>query len=281
MRSKHYLTIFNGTLSLSKHSMNPWTYLSMVIAVLTSQSVNAQYASVGEFQLAQPAIEAENTFFDGETQVSISLDVEGVLIRYALGNEVVSENSEIYEGPLTIRKSETITARAFHHEFVASEQVSVSVFRLRQGEELKVSYDPDPAPQYSGAGTSVLGNLQKGSMNFRDGQWLGFSADTITFNLGEIHATGAITLSVLEDHGSWIFKPGRIEVWSGSQRIGTWESGAQNTFLPKSFQFIEVPLEGDPADMMEIKVLMGKIPDWHDGRGTTPWLFIDELFISN
>lgn len=253
----------------------------IILLIFLSSVTNAQHAPVGQFQLAPPAIDVSQTFFSKSTSVRLDLDVEGVILRYALGDEEVSENSAIYKAPIAIRESTTIKAMAFHPEYKDSDIVQVNLFRMANQNDLNVSTNAIPAPQYAGEGTVSLLDQKKGSMNFRDGRWLGFSTDTIVFDMKIETKAEEVTLSVMEDHGSWIFAPNQVEIWEGTALIGSWASTSPNNFSPKSFRFIEIPFKADAAEMLQMKVIMHKIPEWHDGKGTTPWLFIDEIFISN
>lgn len=253
----------------------------LLFGIISSWPSCAQYAPIGQFQLSPPAIEATQTFFETSTTVSLDLDVEGVELRYALEGEEVTENSPLYTRPITLKNSAMIIAKAFHRDYQPSEMVSVQVFRIPKGKAIDVSYSPEPAPQYAGQGSASLFDFRKGSMNFRDGHWLGFSSDTVTFEVGSDTSIDQLNLSVLADHGSWIFAPSRIEVWKGDTQVGQWKTAPPTAFSPKTFQFITIPLENKVQGPIQVNVLMDKIPAWHDGRGTTPWLFIDEIFISN
>ncbi len=255
-------------------------FLVLTLSLLYSFTSPAQYAPIGQFQLAPPAIEVTNTFFEESATINLDLDVKGVELRYSLTGEEVTAKSTLYEGPITLSHSTTIKARAFHSDYHPSEVVQSIVFRRKTG-TLNVTYSSDPAPQYAGQGAVSLTDFQKGSMNFRDGHWLGFSVDTLIFEVNTETEVRQLHLSVLEDHGSWIFSPEQVEVWQGSKLIGKWEGKTPKTFLSKSFQFIDLPVESSVPGTLELKVITGKIPDWHDGKGTTPWLFIDEIFISN
>lgn len=256
-------------------------FLVLTISMLYSFTSPAQYAPMGHFQLASPSIEVSKAFFEGSTTISLDLDVEGVELRYSLTGEEVSENSLLYESSIALSNSALIRAKAFHRDYRTSEEVNVRVFRINLREPMGMTYAPDPAPQYTGQGAASLTDFQKGSMNFRDGRWLGFSSDSIVFAVDSKVPVNQLTLSVLEDHGSWIFAPNRVEVWQDLKQVGDWIIEAPNTLSPKSFQFIEVPLKSPTSGTLQVKVIMNKIPDWHDGKGTTPWLFIDEIFISN
>lgn len=278
MMTNCILTVNSLNTSLQRRARG---FFILILLIFIPSITQAQYAPVGQFQLATPAIEVSSTFFNEATTVRLDLDVEGVTLRYALGNAEVSESSNIYKGPISIRQSTTIQAKAYHQDYQDSDVVEVSVFRMVSQEQLKVSTNSLPAPQYAGEGAVSLADKRKGSMNFRDGRWLGFSTDTVLFEVNVKTNAEILTLSLMEDHGSWIFAPQRVEVWEGGTLLGSWNAATPDYFLPKSFRFIEVPLKSTPGDLMQVQVITGKIPDWHDGKGTTPWLFIDEIFISN
>ena len=271
---------FSGFLR-NDHSEKTGTTILVLLSLLISAAAQAQYAQAGQFQLSAPSIEVSKTFFEQYSTIRLSLDVEGVELRYALDGASVTEHSKLYTRPLNLRRSTTIKVRAWHADYQTSEEVQASIFRIVSDKTMDVSYMPDPAPQYAGEGPHALANSQKGSMNFRDGHWLGFSSDTIIFELNSQDQVEQLSLSVLEDHGSWIFKPEQVEVWQGARQMGEWTVASPTGFLPKTFQFIRVPLSTPVSGPFLVKVIMSPIPEWHDGKGTTPWLFIDEIFISD
>jgi len=84
----------------------------------------------------------------------------------------------------------------------------------------------------------------------------------------------ALTLSLLEDNGSWIYLPKSI-LYSVSLDGQKWKSfevkdihELNRITLHEKAQFIKVELS-----------TMTQIPEGKDGAGFKPWTFIDELII--
>ena len=239
-----------------------------------------QYAQSGQIQLSTPGISAEKTFFEQQTAVTIELDVPDVVIRYTLDDTAPTQNSIRYAGPILLQESATVRARAFHADFKPSDVVALQVYRLADIGQPTITFAPQPSEPYAGEGAVSLTNRQKGSFNFRDGQWLGFSADTLSIQLqyDQSVAGHQLLLSVLEDSNSWIFAPLSVIAKVGDKVVGKWELESVSS-PQKQFRYIVLNLPAENLREVDLEVKMGAIPDWHPGSGNTPWLFIDEILL--
>ncbi len=243
------------------------------------------------FQLAEPVLLTQSPFFTDSAVIRLRFELEGAEIRYTLNGSEPTRLSPEYQGPVTIWATSMLVAKAFHPDFVASETIS----------ELFIKIDPayvpatgelavPPSPQYPGEGSRSLFDLQKGSANYSDGRWLGFEGKNLeyTFSLPKKQTAQRLTVSSLSAAGSWIFPPRHIEVWAKTGRKGAFKKVAEENYpplpylLPNREYLIALPFP-KACTAREWKVVVenyGALPDWHPGKGSPAWLFVDEIFLS-
>ncbi len=134
---------------------------------------------------------------------------------------------------------------------------------------------------YNAKGLQALSNFQKGKINFRaNEEWLGYQDDTIELHLLFDEATYCkqITLSTLRDHNSWIFNPVKIEILQNDDVIFMQKAAIPQASQSAALQFFDLPVATSLKEAT-LKIYMEKIPDWHGGKGTLPWFFIDEIIV--
>ncbi|MEO9872320.1 chitobiase/beta-hexosaminidase C-terminal domain-containing protein [Ekhidna sp.] len=247
---------------------------------LASKAEGQRYAQTSEFQLSSPKISSSTIYFINQTDIEIDLDIDGVVIHYTTDGSIPTKESDIYKSKISIDQSVQIKAKAWHEDFQPSIVVELSVFKLNPNSTIKLEVSPDPSESYPGKGISGLTNQIKGSADFRDGHWLGFSADTIEMKveLEKRMDIPKVYLSLLEDQRSWIFVPVSVEAWLGNEQVTLWEKDRLQNEL-KSFQYIQLTIPRKNVKEVTIKIMMNRIPDWHLGTGSIPWFFVDEVFI--
>ena len=97
-------------------------------------------------------------------------------------------------------------------------------------------------------------------------------------DLGEQRDLNGFRLGILEDNGSWIYMPEKIEIFS-SKNKNNWIS-LNKLELKKcksKFGMKEIPFKSKTRYLKVIINSMEKIPDGKNGSGHTPWTFIDEI----
>jgi hypothetical protein len=246
------------------------------------------YAKEKQIRLAPPIIQSERVFFEKENPVLMTLGLEGTNIHYTLDGSAPSVNAPLYQEPLLINQSTIIKAIAFHPQYLPSETAVAQYMRLGQKLDVKnIILNRNPHQNYPGSGPAGLLDRKKGSTNFRTPHWMGFDGGTveaiIEFEKAEpIHR---ITASLLSDPASWIFLPESVAVYGSKdgkgytllskRALAPTPEGTSNTltFISTSF---------DQTSLRFVKVVLqhfDAIPQWHPGKGTPPWLFIDEILI--
>lgn len=236
-------------------------------------------------QLSPPQVVVDSVFFAETATVRLELDYPGVELRYTLDGSPVNSQSPVYQEPLRLSQSATVTAQAFHPDFEDSPEVRLSVRSLKHNKQIAISSAvPTPAPQYTGAGLPALTDRQKGALHFAatPKAWLGWATDTLRFQLQVPKPAGGIqlVLSLLDNAGAWIMPPAAVKVYDEGEEIGRFETVQPKPGGPTQYRFLEVPLKPWRSKALEVVVLARQLPPWHDGAGRPAWIFLDELFLT-
>jgi hypothetical protein len=250
-------------------------------ACISQNSINA---STEIFTLSPPQINATSIFFDSITTVQLSFDFPNAVIKYSLKGDAVNHNSKVYSAPLELTEGAVIKARVYHPDYLASEEVQVEVVKTSTKKTIqKITFTPSASENYPGLGAEGLGDLIKGAEQFGgDKQWMGFQTDSISaaIKLNSNIEVSTLVLSVLTNQSNWIFAPAKIEVYNEGVKVGVLSNPNSAIETSSRATFLSVPItKGIYSEFTVVVYPLSEIPDWHQGKGTTPWLFIDEIII--
>ena len=243
-----------------------------------------QNAATTTFQLSVPIIGTTSVFFTEVTEIKLAFDFPDAVIRYTLNGGPVSDQSPVYEGLLSLKESTTVKAKVFHPDYLESEEVQVKVLKTVNNQSIKnIEILPSLNPKFSGLGATGLMDRNKGSRTFSsDEQWLGFQSDSITLKttFSKPTSISKVILSSLTNQSSWIFSPEKVAVFSDGHLVGSVNYSDAGKQASTQFEFLEVSVKSGNYEHLEVVVYpLQNIPNWHQGKGTKPWLFIDELLI--
>jgi len=93
------------------------------------------------------------------------------------------------------------------------------------------------------------------------------------------------TVSFLSDPNAWIFMPKKMMVYGSKDGenykvLNTKELTPEPEGALTALRFVSTELVD--ADFKFVKILLKSfdgIPEWHPGKGTPPWLFLDEIIV--
>lgn len=275
----HYAQFnYSWLIGSQNNTDNPW------VKKLTQPDL----ANGFQFQLADPILEYEEVFFKETASIAAKLDYKGTKIHYTLDGSTPGQEAPLYTQAIELSQSATVKFRAFHPNSRPSNVVSQRFFKIADAKPidyLRIAHFP--SEQYPGNGAKSLVDLKKGSLNFREPEWLGFSGNDVdlVIGFGEEEDIRKITTSILVDPGSWIFQPQSIELWASEDGKEFSKKGALTLdgLTAKSasglrFFDLEVPAFRSKFIKVVLKNIP-QIPDWHPGAGTPAWLFVDEILI--
>ncbi|NNG10719.1 MAG: hypothetical protein HKM92_11140 [Arenibacter sp.] len=262
-------------------------YISLLLVVfvfVSCRTDRVSYEETGRFQLAAPIINVDSILFKETTKVTMSFGFPNSKIHYTLDGTEVDQVSAIYGDPIVLNQAATIKAKAFHHDFKSSEQVAAQVEKITHNiSDASITIEPQPHANYPGLGAKGLVDMQKGSSQFRSGdKWLGFQADktTITLDLAKELQLSLLKVSCLQNQGGWIFAPKKITVFSESGQIGEITLDDTAKKQENQLKIMVVPIvAGSYSKLKVVVTALNEIPEWHPGKGTLPWLFLDEILV--
>ena len=243
------------------------------------------YAAAEIFELADPKIEVDSLLFNTSAKVSAVFNMEGTEIRYTTDGSEVTADALLYQRPLTVNEATEFSFRAFHSDYVQSKVVRTRLLKVKNDvSTAKVSLTPQADSNYRGPGAKGLVDLQKGTTQFRAGtHWMGFQGDQIRILLDFENETSIskLIVSSLNDHGSWVFLPKSIRVFTDrKEQIGRMSIPLPTAVEPKSISLLDVPVIAGSYKSIEVHIdLLETIPQWHQGKGTVPFFFIDEILV--
>ena len=175
-------------------------------------------------------------------------------------------------------------------------KVNKQEFVKHKGLQKKIEYlSVKPHKLYSSRGNSSLLDGRKGSLNFRDGNWQGFSKENFSaiIDLDKETSISKIELGFYQYSNSWIFLPKKVRFFislDGEKFEEIVKKEVKNDTLKKlqkkrgKFIFSSstiIPSFGEyKARYVKIEAEnIGEVPDWHEAAGSPAWMFIDEIII--
>jgi len=264
--------------------MKKLLFVLFLVLHLACKPETVSHAQAATFQLASPIIELDSILFSKSAQVTMDLGLPKSTINYTLDGGEVDQNSAEYNRPITIENSATIKAKSFHDDYLSSTTATAQTTQITHTiTNANIQLTPEPHENYQGNGAMGLIDLQKGSLHFRGSkEWLGFQTKEVNISmvLKSEHKISALFLSHLVDQSGWIFPPKSVQVLSNGKEIGRADLDQAANKQTSHLGMTHIPINIDNYTNIELRIIpLDEIPSWHDGKGTSPWLFIDEILI--
>ncbi len=241
-------------------------------------------------KLNPPLLQNDEQIFTNAIPLKLKHYVNGTIIRYTLnGKDPDSVSSPIYNNTVLLDSNVTVKAKAFKKGWLSSDIIEQQFY--------KSTYEPDsavlltqPDKNRAADGAKTLMDLQKGSLNFGDGKWLGYKDNPLlaTLYFPQPIKAANISFSMLENVDAYIFPPQQITVWASADGRQWKELGnihpAQPAQKDKTInQFINAKCTFAPATLQYLKfeaTPVGVLPSWHRGKGEKAWVFMDEVMVN-
>ena len=236
-------------------------------------------------QLAPPQIHSDAVFFVKSTKATLDFDLENARIHYSFTTEP-DIKSPVYRAPLVINSSKTLYAVASHPDFRNSPVATAPFVQVKfVPENVHCLKSADKA--YPGKGNRSFCDLQKGSRDLHDGNWLGFLTDTLVLEVDFKNQVNCkqLLISTLSDKKAWIFPIKSATVYGETASgvwttLGQWHSVNTNDLTQAAdynlFQAVKLTLLKTRRFRIELEAF-GVLPAGHPGAGTLAWTFLDEL----
>lgn len=210
-----------------------------------------------------------------------------VPIRYTLDGNDVNLSSQLYEGPVVVKRNGVIKAGLFVDGQMKEKAIEMPlIFHLAVGRPVK--YLQSYSDRYPGKGDMTLTDGLRGSINHRDGLWQGFLGNDLDLiiDLGHEVPVNSIQVNFLQNQHSWIFLPVIVEysLSSDGKKYHSFNE-VLNKISPKEDKAIIQPfnfqfMKNTKARFIRVKAKnLQKCPAWHEGAGEPCWMFTDEIVV--
>lgn len=243
-------------------------------------------------KIINPSIEQDSSIIPAHLDIPIKHVVKGTTVRYTLdGTDPDSLNSPIYKKPIRLYNNTVVKTKAFKPGWISSDIVQRNFY--------KSTIHPDtvlllkmPDAKYTANGAKTLFDYELGDKNFGNAKWLGYKDANMEMVIGFNKATTIkeIYFNALVNLGSYIFPIVSIDVLASND-------GKNYTLISKNNY--PAVTDATPKTLNETKGFscainkptpykyykfvatnLKKLPNWHPGKGTPAWIFIDEIFLN-
>jgi hypothetical protein len=232
-----------------------------------------------------PLIEgAANTFKD---QLEINIRARGgdQRLYFTTDGSQPDTSSQVFEKSFVIRKTTVIKSISVDSSGENS-MAATAVFQ-KIPHEWSVRLLSRYSLQYAAGGDLALIDGVRGTRNFSTGAWQGYQGQDVVavIDLGKVQQLHKVGAGFLQDIGSWIWMPRRVEFeFSTDGEKFTPAAAIANEVSDKEYGVIvrDFVLTIPPQSARYVRVKAfnyGRVPEWHPGKGGGSWIFIDEIIL--
>jgi predicted alpha-1,2-mannosidase len=235
-----------------------------------------------------PVLKASGRTFRDRIEVSIEAPKPGLEVYYTTDGSEPTKASQLFRGPVVLNATGRIKALAINSDGIRS--------GVTAGEYLQIPHDwklrlmSRYSSQYTGGGDFALIDGIRGTTNWSGGGWQGYQGKDLVavVDLGSVQSVSKLGLGVLQDAGSWIWMPRRVEfelsldgesftpVLSIPNDV---PDGSASDIGAVNKDFVKT-IPAQQARYIQVRAVnFGKIPSWHPGSGGDAWIFADEIII--
>ncbi len=243
-----------------------------------SEDAKVNYLQIEDVQLVQPRIIASNTVIDSFVTVKTDRNIEGVSIYYSEDGSEPSITSTKFTGEIVIDKPNELKFKAFHNNFKASETAILKLYKNGHTAS-SIEWFTSANDKYNGSGINTVINGKKATLEYSNPQWTGFDTIAKAFvKFDKKTKINSIDIGYLNDPGSWIFPPSAIEVIVNENKneLITFQLEPIEVTTTRAMLNFKVPINREVSTLIISVKNVQQIPDWHDGKGSNAWLFMDE-----
>ena len=237
--------------------------------------------------LEAPTIVAETALFTDSLEVRLENVFKDADVFYTLDGSEPDSTATRYEKAIKLTTSTEVRAITQKKGWKAS-LISMASFKKTNVDYENVSLRVPPDGKYKAQLGKTLIDLKRGSTNFVDGNWLGFSGKhaELTMQLSRPQNISTVSIGALSAPTSWIFFPTGLTVWTSSdgkrfKKAGSVNYPPQEPSADVAMKFLDITIPPTDVKFVRIKVDSPlKNPEWHPAPGGESWIFMDEVLLN-
>ena len=227
---------------------------------------------------------AQNTFRD-RLRVRLKSAGPRTRIYYTLDGTEPDENSTPYDGEFDLERSAVVKAVAVEDGGLKSMTAVARFGRIKHDWTVKLL--SRYSAQYTGGGDEGLIDGVRGTAHFGSGAWQGYQGRDFeaVVDLGRVETVKKLGAGFLQNVGSWILMPTRVEFALSSDGehflpVLTIANEVPDTNRDSIIKDLVRTIPSAKARFVRVRAYnYGKLPAWHPGAGSDAYIFIDEIII--
>ena len=229
-------------------------------------------------------VKLSSTINNRRINAVVNSKIKNLEFNYQWNNEDVKPLNK--NGVIEIDKTGELILQAYKNGKKYGNQ-KVEKFAVHLGLNSNVDYQYLYNLSYPAEGLSSLTNGRLGSLDFKDGQWQGFSGKNldVIISLDSLTRINKVSMNFYQYINSWIIIPSYISIMSSKDSLH-WEvikSVDSIGEITKRGKFIRsLSFDSLKTDAKYLKIFAknyGKLPSWHEAAGAESWLFVDEIIV--
>ena len=229
-------------------------------------------------------VKLSSTINNRRINAVVNSKIKNLEFNYQWNNEDVKPLNK--NGVIEIDKTGELILQAYKNGKKYGNQ-KVEKFAVHLGLNSNVDYQYLYNLSYPAEGLSSLTNGRLGSLDFKDGQWQGFSGKNldVIISLDSLTRINKVSMNFYQYINSWIIVPSYISIMSSKDSLH-WEvikSVDSIGEITKRGKFIRsLSFDSLKTDAKYLKIFAknyGKLPSWHEAAGAESWLFVDEIIV--
>ena len=283
------LTALNGLKTLypwnSKITKEALDHFSNKYKGVTVVSINEDLFTPSS--LEPPSIIADTDFFKDSIEVTLDYFFKGVDLYYTLDGSEPDTTSTKYNEPILLTTSTQLKAVSHKSGWELSPVKTVS-FKKSNILPNSITLNNKPNEKYKGNGGNTLIDLKRGTINFVDGNWIGYEGSNFaaTLKLQKEELISTVSVGAFSSPEKWIFYPTGFKVWvsqdgNNFKLVHTEKVPTEKPNSDTKFQFFDLNIPPTKSTYVKVEVISQlKNPSWHPNPGGKSWLFVDEIVLN-
>lgn len=230
------------------------------------------------------------TSFDEEKsciRLTLAPNYQQAAIHYTVDGSVPTLQSPVYKEPLDITSDCDIRAQLFRNGKAIGKEFNQS-FKISQAVKKKAQLQNKISEVYAAQGSRTLTDGIRGTVDFRDGNWVGTCNDDMILVVDFEQPTtySKVNVGCLNKVGDWICLPVTIRVYASengndyTQVAEIKDIADREEFKEEGIHNITLNIENGKSRFVKVVVERQKfLPEDHPGAGNAAYVFLDEIEI--
>lgn len=205
-------------------------------------------------------------------------------IRYTLDGTMPTKESAVYDKPIKINSTCTLTAAQFEGDSVV--KTISEKFTFNKATVKDILLQQQPSLQYKNKGAQMLVDGLYGGQLYSDGRWMGFKGNDIDaiIDLGEPTEVSHAAVNLNIDTPNYIMNGVKLTVYASDDgnkftEIASREIPETSEGTPLQIKTEAIDFQPTVAKYFRVVLKNAPLPDWHRAKGEEAFLFTDEIIL--